>query len=82
MATKALALELAPDIRVNGIAPGAILWPEGEAEETENWQDLVDSIPLGRIGNPADIADAALYLANADYVTGQIVAVDGGNSLN
>lgn len=82
MSTKSLALELAPGVRVNGIAPGAILWPEGEASETENWRNLIDSIPLGRLGLIDDIADAALYLAKASYVTGHILTIDGGSSLS
>ncbi len=79
--TRALAREMAPEVRVNGVAPGAILWPDtpmGEAERTA----LLDSIPLRRMGQVADIANAVRYLVcDADYVTGQILAVDGGRSL-
>lgn len=82
MATRALALELAPAVRVNGIAPGAILWPEGESAESENWQNLLETIPLGRLGNADNIADAALFLISTDYVTGHILTVDGGSSLS
>ncbi len=81
MMTQALARELGPDVRVNGIAPGAILWPEndiGEAAQT----DIVSRTALKRAGEPADIARAVLFLLrDAPYVTGQIIAVDGGRSL-
>jgi pteridine reductase len=81
MLTRALAKELAPEIRVNGISPGAILWPEtGVAEEMK--QEILRQIPLGRPGTPEDIADGVLYLArDALYVTGQIIAFDGGRSV-
>jgi pteridine reductase len=77
--TRALALELAPEVRVNGVAPGAILMPE-QAEP--GWQErLVRRIPLGRLGDPSDVASAVAWLARAPYVTGQILAVDGGRSV-
>ncbi len=79
MLTKSLALELAPEIRVNGIAPGAILWPE---KGQENQKEIIEKVALQRQGNEKDIVDAALYLHSADYVTGQIIQVDGGRSLN
>ncbi len=79
--TRALALELAPAVRVNGVAPGAIAWPEdGQFEDAER-KRIVATTPLGRIGSPEDIAQAALYLACAGFVTGQVVAVDGGRSI-
>jgi pteridine reductase len=82
MQTRALAKELAPDIRVNGVAPGAILWPENE-DSPEAAQAILDRIPLGHQGRPEDIAGAVCYLAlDAPYVTGQILAVDGGRLLN
>lgn len=82
MMTQVLAKELAPHVRVNGIAPGPILPPEGEAERSaEQQQQLLDSTLLKRFGTPDAIADAALFLARQDYVTGQILAVDGGKSL-
>jgi pteridine reductase len=81
MATRALALELAPAVRVNGIAPGAILWPEGESAASDNWQNLLETIPLGRLGDADNIAEAALFLVSTDYVTGHILTVDGGSSL-
>ncbi len=78
--TRALARDLAPDIRVNGVAPGAILWPDGGV--TDGMRDTVlRQIPLRRVGEPADIASCVLYLVrDASYVTGQIIAVDGGRS--
>jgi pteridine reductase len=82
MMTLALARELAPQIRVNGVAPGAILWPENEGDATT--QDAILSrVALERLGQPGDIASAVAYLAfEASYVTGQVLAVDGGRSLN
>lgn len=82
MMTKALAQELGPSIRVNGVSPGAILWPESEPGSTEK-DSILGRTALGRIGDPADIASAVSYLAlDAPYVTGQVLAVDGGRSLN
>lgn len=79
--TRALARDLAPDIRVNGVAPGAILWPEGGV--SDQMRDIVlKQIPLKRVGEPSDIASCVLYLVrDAHYVTGQIIAVDGGRSV-
>ena len=81
MLTKALAKELAPEVRVNAIAPGAILWPEGMSN---NSKDLVISrTALGHAGNPIDIASAVRFLIrDAGYMTGQILTIDGGRSLN
>jgi len=82
MLTRSLARELAPEIRVNGIAPGAILWPEGAPMAPESETSLVDSIPLGGMGSPADIGRTVRFFAqSAPYITGQILAVDGGRSL-
>ncbi len=83
MMTKSLARELAPAVRVNGVSPGAILWPESdEPEEDERRQRQLQRVPLGRRGDPQDIAEAVLFLAErAPYVTGQIIAIDGGRSL-
>jgi pteridine reductase len=78
--TKSLARELAPRVRVNGVSPGAILWPEyaGGISEEEKQQTLAQTA-LGRMGTPEDIAHAVLFLArDATYVTGQVLAVDGG----
>jgi pteridine reductase len=81
MLTRALAKDLAPDVRVNGVSPGAILWPEGDMSE-ETKASILERVPLARAGDPADIAGCVLYLVrDADYVTGQIVAVDGGRSI-
>ena len=81
MLTRSLAKDLAPDVRVNGVAPGAILWPQdGMSEETQAL--IVGQIPLARQGTPDDIARAVLFFANdAPYVTGQILAIDGGRSI-
>jgi pteridine reductase len=82
MMTRALARELGPKVRVNGVSPGAILWPEREPEESVK-EDILRRTTLGRLGEAADIASAVAYLAfDAPYVTGQILAVDGGRSLN
>ncbi|HMB72354.1 MAG TPA: pteridine reductase [Gammaproteobacteria bacterium] len=79
--TRSLAKDLGPDIRVNGVSPGAILWPEeGLPEHTQ--KSIIREIALKRVGAPEDIASAVLYLArDATYVTGQIIAVDGGRSV-
>ncbi|CAB5501877.1 pteridine reductase [Bathymodiolus thermophilus thioautotrophic gill symbiont] len=83
MMTKTLAKELAPDIRVCGVAPGSILWPENAAElNIEQKNKMLSKIPLNKQGNPADIANAVLFLANSPYITGQIISVDGGRTLN
>lgn len=81
MLTRSLAKDLAPGIRVNGVSPGAILWPEdGMSERTK--ESVLKQIPLGRAGAPDDIAGCVLYLVrDATYVTGQIIAVDGGRSI-
>lgn len=80
--TLSLAKELAPHIRVNAVAPGTILWPEGEAALTEAQKEAVlKNIPLQRLGTATDIAAAVLYLATASYVTGTILPVEGGRLL-
>ncbi len=82
MLTKSLARELAPDVRVNGVSPGAIMWPEVEDYEPMH-QEIIDRTALKREGNPTDIADTVWFLANsANYITGQIIAVDGGRTLS
>jgi pteridine reductase len=82
MMTLALARELAPQVRVNGVAPGAILWPENEGDEAAR-EAILNRIALQRLGAPDDIASAVVYLAlDAPYITGQVLAVDGGRSLN
>ncbi len=80
MLTRALALELGPEVRVNSISPGAVLWPE---DDDPGRRRLIDGIALGRSGDPGDIARAALFLVrDAPYVTGQDLAVDGGRLLS
>lgn len=83
MLTEALALEAGPDVRVNGIAPGAILWPGGDTQKPQqDKQDIVDKIPLGRTGEPLDLARTAWFLATqSPYINGQIITVDGGRSI-
>jgi len=83
MLTRSLARELAPDVRVNGISPGVILWPKSDdPEDGERRERQLKRVPLGSEGDPQDIAEAVLFLAErAPYVTGQIIAVDGGRSL-
>lgn len=79
--TKILAKELAPDIRVNSIAPGAILWPEGEFSSQQQ-NEILQRVPLRRTGSPDDIAKALSFLIEeASYTTGQILTVDGGRTL-
>jgi pteridine reductase len=81
MLTRALAKDLAPDIRVNGVSPGAILWPEDDMSDAVK-KTILEQIPLQRAGDPDDIAGCVLFLArDARYVTGQIIAVDGGRSM-
>jgi pteridine reductase len=80
-ATRSLAVELAPRVRVNGVAPGAIAWPEdGQFPDAER-ERIIATTPLARLGSPDDIARAVHFLACAPYVTGQILAVDGGRSI-
>jgi pteridine reductase len=81
MLTRALAKDLAPEIRVNGVSPGAILWPENGMDDATR-ESILKQIPLARAGQPEDIAGCVLYLVkDATYVTGQIIAVDGGRSI-
>ena len=78
--SRSLAKELAPAIRVNAVAPGAIFWPE-PPPSSERQQAVLAGIPLGRLGRPEDIADAVAFLVAAPYITGQVLAVDGGRGL-
>jgi pteridine reductase len=81
MMTLALSKDLGPQIRVNGVAPGAILWPEQESNSATQ-QVILSKTVMGRAGSPEDIASAVVYLGlDAPYVTGQVLAVDGGRSL-
>lgn len=78
--TQGLARALAPDVQVNAVAPGAVLWPEDYPEDLR--QQLVDRIPLQRGGSPEDVVRTVLYLIEgSDFVTGAVVPVDGGRSL-
>lgn len=81
MMTLSLARELAPEVRVNGVAPGAVLWPEAGKAYADQ-QALIANTPLQRAGTPEDVADAVRWLLqDARYTTGQIVRVDGGRTL-
>ena len=81
MATRSLALELAPEVRVNAVAPGAILWAENETSEAKQ-QAMLARTPLARTGTPDEIAEAVRWLLrDATYVTGQVIRVDGGRTL-
>lgn len=80
MLVESLALELAPEVRVNGIAPGAILWPKPDPD-AQRRQEILDEIPLQRLGGARSIADTVLFLACSDYITGEIIRVDGGSAL-
>lgn len=84
MLTRSLAKEMAPHVRVNGIAPGSILWPEGAAALSDTKKtEILQQIALRRQGDPEDLAKTLLYLVSdqSSYVTGQIIQVDGGRSL-
>ncbi len=84
MLVQSLALEFAPHVRVNGVAPGAVLWPSHQEEYSDaHLQLIAEKVPLQKPGSPEDIAKAVSYLLlDAPYVTGQVLAVDGGRSLN
>lgn len=81
--TRSLALELGPNIRVNGVSPGAIIWPDaGNDYPPAERERIVNQVPLKRVGGPDDIAGAVKYLVlDAPYVSGQILAVDGGRGI-
>ena len=80
-ATKGLARELAPEIKVNAIAPGAMLEPPDVTWTEEQKNKVIESIPLNRMGSEQDIAEAVKFLAHSEYITGQVIKVDGGRSL-
>ena len=83
MMTQTLAKELAPEIRVCGVAPGSILWPENQAKLNDEQKDkMLNKIPLNKQGSAEDIANTVLFLATSPYITGQIISVDGGRTLN
>ena len=80
--TRSLARELAPEVRVNAVAPGPILWPDGNAFDELARQRIISHTPLKRVGSPEDIAGAVNYLlTDAQYVTGHTIAVDGGRAI-
>ena len=79
--TKGLARELAPEIKVNAIAPGAMLEPPDVTWTEDQKNKVIESIPLNRMGSEQDIAEAVKFLAHSEYITGQIIKVDGGRSL-
>lgn len=82
MMTRSLARELGPEVRVNGVSPGAIMWPEQEPPQAVK-DHILGRTALKEMGIPEDIAGAVVYLGlDAPYITGQILAVDGGRSLN
>ena len=81
MLTRSLAIELGPEIRVNGVSPGPILWPEVKEYENTH-QEIIDSTALKRQGDVSDIANLCFYLQSKGvYITGQVINVDGGRSL-
>ncbi|WNO08607.1 pteridine reductase [Teredinibacter sp. KSP-S5-2] len=83
MMTKTLAKELAPEIKVNGIAPGAILWPENDGENSVDNTEILNQIPLKELGNTQSITSSIRFLLmESSYITGQIINVDGGRSLS
>jgi pteridine reductase len=77
--TRVQARALAPDVRVNAVAPGAVLPPEDLTEEVR--RSLAAATPLGRLGSPEDVVQAVLYLASAEFVTGEVLVIDGGRLL-
>ena len=80
--TRSLALDLAPDVRVNGVAPGAVLWPS-DGKPYADQQTLLACTPLARAGSPEDVAGAVLWLLrDAPFVTGQVIRIDGGRTLS
>jgi pteridine reductase len=79
--TKSLATALAPDVRVNAVAPGMILWPDENAPPESAREYILKRIALERFGEPQDVAEAIVFLLKQSYVTGQILPVDGGRSL-
>jgi len=82
MLTKTLARELGPNIRVNAVAPGVILWPEGGVDDVTK-QRIISRTALKREGNPKDVARAVLFLIrDADYTSGEVIRIDGGRALS
>ena len=79
--TRIAARELAPAIRVNAVAPGAILPPPGMEASDEAWRATAERLPLGRTGDPREVGGAVAFLAETDFVTGEVLVIDGGESL-
>ena len=83
MLTLSLAKELAPNVRVNGVSPGSIVWPQNKGAISDNEKKIMlDRVALKRQGKPKDIAEAIIFLVQSDYITGQIINIDGGRTLN
>ena len=82
MLTLSLAKELAPKVRVNGVSPGLIIWPQNKGLISDNDKEIMlDRVALKRQGKPRDIAETVVFLAESDYITGQIINIDGGRTL-
>ena len=82
MLTLSLAKDLAPNVRVNGVSPGSIIWPQNKGSISDKQKEnMLDRVALKRQGNPKDIAEAILFLVKSDYITGQIINIDGGRTL-
>lgn len=79
--TRVAARELGPSVRVNAVVPGPILPPPGEKEDSEEWRRRGARLPLGRTGEPSDVGEAVVFLARSDFVTGEMVVIDGGERL-
>ncbi|PYE38211.1 pteridine reductase [Psychrobacter fozii] len=84
MMVQSLALEMAPEVRINGVAPGVNILPDADSDQAldhDQQRSIIGSIPMQRIGRPDEIAHSVLYLVQAHYLTGEIITVDGGRSL-
>jgi pteridine reductase len=79
MLTRVLARELGPDVRVNAVEPGAVLWPEGQSAEERD--EELRRIPLARVGTPGEVTEAVVFLWASDYLTGVTLRVDGGRAI-
>ncbi len=79
--TRVSALELGPHVRVNAVAPGAVLPPPGLSETDPAWRHIGDSVPLRRTGSPDQVGETVVFLAQNDYITGAVIPVDGGEHL-
>lgn len=79
--TRVAARELAPEIRVNAVIPGPILPPPGASSDDPDWRHLLERIPMARSGRPSEIGDAVVFLCKSDFMTGETLAIDGGEHL-